>query len=134
MPDGPGFVRDEERGTSASTGVDLEVREGEILGVAGVSGNGQRELAEVITGLRSATGGQVLLHGQDITESSPAALMEQGMSYIPEERMRDGAVKEFAVSDNLILRQHHLLPYSRNGFWIFLRSPQSQQTVSGIST
>ncbi|HJO33249.1 MAG: ATP-binding cassette domain-containing protein [Anaerolineales bacterium] len=134
MPDGPGFVRDEERGTSASTGVDLEVREGEILGVAGVSGNGQCELAEIITGLRSATGGQVMLHGQDVTKSAPAALMEQGMSYIPEERMRDGAVKEFAVSDNLILRQHHLLPYSRNGFWIFLRSPQSQQTVSGIST
>ena len=108
-----------ERGTTALTGVDLEVREGEILGVAGVSGNGQRELAEVITGLRSATGGQVLLHGQDITESSPAALMEQGMSYIPEERMRDGVIKEFTVSDNLILREHHLPPYSRNGFMDF---------------
>ena len=100
-------------------GVDLEVREGEILGVAGVSGNGQRELAEVITGIRPAAGGQVLLHGQDVTDSSAAVLMEQGMSYIPEERIRDGMIKEFTVSDNLILREHHLPPYSRNGFMDF---------------
>ncbi|MDP6792613.1 MAG: ABC transporter ATP-binding protein [Anaerolineales bacterium] len=114
-----GLYATSERGTSALKGVDLEVRVGEILGVAGVSGNGQRELAEVITGLRSATGGYVLLDGQDVTESSPAALMEQGMSYIPEERMRDGMIKEFTVSDNLILREHHLSPYSRNGFMDF---------------
>ena len=105
-----------DRGTEALRGVDLEIRAGEILGMAGVSGNGQRELAEVITGLRPATRGQVRLDSTNVTGNSPAELIEYGLSYIPEERMRDGMIKEFTVSENLILREHHKKPSSTAGF------------------
>lgn len=108
-----------DRETPALRGVNLEVRNGEILGVAGVSGNGQRELAEVITGLRPLTNGKVLLDGKDITGLAPNVLIERGVSYIPEERMRDGMIKEFNVAENLILREHDQQPYSRFGFFNF---------------
>jgi simple sugar transport system ATP-binding protein len=105
-----------DRETPALRGVDLEVYSSEIMGLAGVSGNGQRELAEVITGLRPATQGQVLLEGQDITNSLPGAVTGQHLAYIPEERMRDGIIQEFSVSENMILRDHAKEPFSRNGF------------------
>ena len=105
-----------DRDTEALRGVNLEIRSGEILGLAGVSGNGQRELAEVITGLRSIVKGQVYLDAKDVTGLSPGRLIEAGLSYIPEERMRDGMIKEFSVSENLILREHHKKPASTAGF------------------
>ncbi|MCA1899566.1 MAG: ABC transporter ATP-binding protein [Chloroflexi bacterium] len=105
-----------DRGTPGLRGVSLEVCSGEILGIAGVSGNGQRELAETIAGLRKVTGGQVLLEGQDVTNLPPAELTERMLSYIPEERMRDGMIKEFTVAENMVLREHHKAPYSRYGF------------------
>lgn len=108
-----------DRDTEALRGVTLELRAGEILGLAGVSGNGQRELAEVINGLRPATRGQVLLEGEDITAASPAQLIRQGLAYIPEERMRDGMIRDFTVAENLILREHRQLPYARSGFFDF---------------
>jgi simple sugar transport system ATP-binding protein len=104
------------RGTSALTDVSLDVRSGEILGIAGVSGNGQRELAEVITGLRPITGGKIFLEDEDVTGYSPKQLMNRSLSYIPEERMRDGMIKEFTVAENLILREHDQMPFSNNGF------------------
>jgi len=105
-----------DRGTPGLRGVNLEVCSGEVLGIAGVSGNGQRELADTIAGLRKVTGGQVLLEGQDVTNLSPAELTERMLSYIPEERMRDGMIKEFTVAENMVLREHHKAPYSRYGF------------------
>ncbi len=95
--------------------VSLEVRSGEILGIAGVSGNGQRELAEVITGLREIAQGRIELDGDDITSLSPMDRTERLLSYIPEERMRDGMIKEFSVAENLILREHHKKPFSNRG-------------------
>jgi simple sugar transport system ATP-binding protein len=111
-----GVSADSDRGTRALNGVSLEVYAGEILGVAGVSGNGQRELAEVITGLRPATAGRVVLEGTDVTQLPPGERTEKMMSYIPEERMRDGMIKEFSVSENIILREHNKPPYARSGF------------------
>ncbi|MFW5943229.1 MAG: ABC transporter ATP-binding protein [Chloroflexota bacterium] len=108
-----------DRETPALQGVSLEVRAGEILGLAGVSGNGQRELAEVIAGLREATQGKVFLGGDDVTGMPPSHLIEKGLSYIPEERMKDGMIREFTVSENLILRDHQRKPYSRTGFLNF---------------
>ncbi len=105
-----------DRGTPGLRGVNLEVHSGEILGVAGVSGNGQRELAESITGLRKITGGKVLLEGEDVTGFPPAEITNRMLSYIPEERMRDGMIKNFTVAENMILREHHKQPYSRSGF------------------
>jgi simple sugar transport system ATP-binding protein len=105
-----------DRGTQALRGVNLEIQSGEILGLAGVSGNGQKELAEVITGLRPATKGRVTLESQDITGQQPGVLIKAGLSYIPEERMRDGMIKEFTVAENLILREHQDKPFSQLGF------------------
>jgi simple sugar transport system ATP-binding protein len=105
-----------DRGTPGLRGVSLEVCSGEILGVAGVSGNGQRELAEAVTGLRKTVSGHVRLEGKDVTNFPPAELTERMLSYIPEERMRDGMIKDFTVAENLILREHHKQPYSRSGF------------------
>jgi simple sugar transport system ATP-binding protein len=105
-----------DRETTALRGVSLEVRAGEILGLAGVSGNGQKELAEVIAGLRPATKGQIFLEGEDITGDSPGDIMDEGVSYIPEERMRDGIIGAFNVAENLVLREHNKKPYSTAGF------------------
>jgi simple sugar transport system ATP-binding protein len=105
-----------DRGTPGLRGVSLEVRSGEILGIAGVSGNGQRELAESITGLRKVTRGKVFLEGKEITNLAPGEITERMLSYIPEERMRDGMIHEFTVAENLILREHQKMPYSRYGF------------------
>ncbi|HEX6383447.1 MAG TPA: ABC transporter ATP-binding protein [Anaerolineae bacterium] len=104
------------RETPALRGVSLQVRAGEILGLAGVSGNGQLELAETIAGLRPVTQGQIRLGEIDITHESPRTIMEWGLSYIPEERMRDGMIREFSVAENLILREHDQQPYARAGF------------------
>jgi general nucleoside transport system ATP-binding protein len=105
-----------DRGTPGLRDVSLAVHSGEILGIAGVSGNGQRELAEVITGLRKNTSGRVRLEGEDVTGFQAAELTGRMLSYIPEERMRDGMIKEFTVAENMILREHHKQPYSRHGF------------------
>jgi simple sugar transport system ATP-binding protein len=105
-----------DRETPALRGVDLQVYSGEILGLAGVSGNGQRELAEVITGLRPLTTGQIILEGQDVTGQKPGELTERMLAYIPEERMKDGMIQEFSVAENMVLRDHHKQPFSRSGF------------------
>lgn len=105
-----------DRGTPGLRGVSLEVCSGEILGIAGVSGNGQRELAESITGLRKVTGGRVMLEGQDITGLAPGDITDRMLSYIPEERMRDGMIKNFTIAENMVLREHHKQPFSRSGF------------------
>ncbi len=105
-----------DRGTPGLRDVSLTVHSAEILGIAGVSGNGQRELAEVITGLRKNTSGRVRLEGGDVTGFQAAELTDRMLSYIPEERMRDGMIKEFTVAENMILREHHKQPYSRYGF------------------
>ena len=105
-----------DRNTTALKDVNLEVYAGEILGVAGVSGNGQKELAEVIAGLRPTTKGRILLEGEDVTGKNPKELMEKSLSYIPEERMRDGVIKEFTVAENLVLREFNQAPYANKGY------------------
>jgi len=111
-----GLSCESDRGTPGLRNVSLEVHSGEILGIAGVSGNGQRELAETITGLRKVTDGQVLLEDEIVTHLPPGPRTERMLSYIPEERMRDGMIPEFTVAENLILREHHQQPFSRTGF------------------
>jgi ABC-type uncharacterized transport system ATPase subunit len=109
-----------DRETPALRGVDLAVHSGEILGLAGVSGNGQRELAEVITGLRPLTDGEIFLEGLDVSGFRPGPRTEMGLAYIPEERMKDGMIQDFSVAENMILRDHNKEPFSRNGI-LFLR-------------
>ena len=102
-------VLDESRQVTVE-GVSLEVRAGEILGIAGVQGNGQTELVEAITGLRIPAAGKIILLGQDITRSTPREVTEMGTAHVPEDRQRDGLVLTFPVADNLILNTYYLTP------------------------
>ncbi|MEZ4863268.1 MAG: ABC transporter ATP-binding protein [Caldilineaceae bacterium] len=106
-------------GQPALREVSLQIRAGEILGVAGVSGNGQRELAEVIAGLRPVTAGQVRLETAVITHWPAARRTGAGLAYIPEERMHDGVIQDFTVAENLILQDHNRSPFSRRTFLDF---------------
>jgi simple sugar transport system ATP-binding protein len=114
-----------DRGDDALKGVSLSVKAGEILGLAGVSGNGQRELAECLAGLRPVRQGKIILNGKDVTHASSDEHIISGQSYIPEERMREGAIKEFSVSDNFVLEDHIRAPYSR-GIFLDLKTIQSK--------
>ncbi len=104
-----------DRGIEGLHGIDLEVHRGEILGIAGVSGNGQKELAEVITGLRETTGGTITLFGENLTNSSPKECLDKGIAYIPEDRIGVGLVSNMNMDENVILRSFDREPYSRNG-------------------
>lgn len=108
-----------DRGKDAVCGVSLDLRAGEILGLAGVSGNGQRELAEALAGMRPVRQGCIKLNDRDVTDGSPLMHIESGQSYIPEERMKEGAIREFSVTDNLILSDHGREPFSNYNFLNF---------------
>ena len=95
-------------------GVSFEVNAGEILGVAGVQGNGQTELVEALTGLRSPSKGQIMIEGVDVSHSIPRKITELGVAHIPEDRQRDGLVLEFPVLENLVLCTYYLPPFSKN--------------------
>ncbi len=112
-----------DRGAESLHGVDLEIHAGEILGLAGVSGNGQRELAECLAGMRKATSGKIIIGKNDITASTLNQRIDAGMAYIPEERMRDGAIREFSVEENIYLHDHSSRQYT-NG--IFLNFPRME--------
>ncbi len=105
-----------DRGAEAVRDLSLEARAGEILGIAGVSGNGQRELAEAIAGLRPVTGGRIVLDGVEVTGKRPAAVRRAGLGYVPEERMRDGLVADFTVTENLLLVDSTNPTFFRGGF------------------
>jgi simple sugar transport system ATP-binding protein len=94
-------------------GVDLEVRAGEILGVAGVQGNGQTELVKVLTGLQTPTAGHVWISGVETSRASPRQVCELGVAHVPEDRQRDGLVLSYPVYDNLILCTYYEPPISR---------------------
>jgi simple sugar transport system ATP-binding protein len=96
--------------------VSFSVREGEVLSIAGVEGNGQSELVEVLTGLRRAQSGVVALNGQDITNETPRRIREMGACHIPEDRHRRGLVLDFSVAQNLVLGIHYRPPFVRKLF------------------
>lgn len=105
-----------DRGTPALKNVNLEVNAGEVLGLAGVSGNGQPELAQVITGLRPSTSGKIFIEDEEVTGMSPMEIINKGVAYIPEKRNVDGLIKEFSVAENLIMRDLDQDIYSKNAF------------------
>jgi general nucleoside transport system ATP-binding protein len=123
-----------DRGTEMLRGVDMEVRSGEIVGLAGVSGNGQRELAQCLSGLRKTTAGTIILDSEDITHMPLLKRMEAGQAYIPEERMRDGAIKDFSVQENLFLRDHAAPEYTHGIFMNFAKmSNRTRQVIKEYS-
>jgi ABC-type uncharacterized transport system ATPase subunit len=108
-----------DRGSEALRGVDLEIHSGEIVGLAGVSGNGQRELAECLAGIRKSGSGKIMLGDKEITLATVNQRVEAGLAFIPEERMRDGAIREFSVEENIYLHDHSFPPYSHGIFLDF---------------
>jgi len=104
------------RGVHALKNLSLEVRAGEILGIAGVDGNGQSELIEVLTGLRKVHSGRILLKGKDITNQSPRTISESGLSHIPEDRHKRGLVLDFTMSENMVLETYFHPAFNKNGF------------------
>ena len=104
-----------DRGTDAVKDLDIDVRGGRIVGIAGVAGNGQRELAEAIAGLRPVQSGQISIDGAEVTGRSPSEVRDAGLAYVPEERMRDGAIGAFTVSENLMLLDHSDPQFARRG-------------------
>ena len=108
------FVRG-DRGNMALNKLNLTVRAGEIVGLAGVSGNGQRELAEALTGLRQIDSGEILLDGASLVGKSPRQIIAQGMGYVPEERNIEGIVPSMSIRENLVLKDVGRAPFSRAG-------------------
>ncbi len=118
----PGEPRLLVAGVSTSSGrrrlhdIDLTVHRGEIVGIAGVSGNGQKELFEVIAGARRASAGRVFCDGVDLTNLDPGAVSRAGIGHIPQDRFAEGLVGDFGIADNLILGRHRDARFSRLGF------------------
>ncbi|MEV6964908.1 ABC transporter ATP-binding protein [Hamadaea sp. NPDC051192] len=101
----------DDRGLQAVAGVSLEVRAGEVLGVAGVQGNGQTELVEAIMGLRPVASGKISLNGEPINSWRTRQTLDAGVGYIPEDRGVDGLVREFSVAENLVLDTYNQKPF-----------------------
>src|SRR5919106_1313440 len=108
----------DDRGLEAVKGVSLEVRAGEIVGIAGVDGNGQTELIDAITGLRKIASGQVRLAGKDVTSARVHTRLDEGLGHIPEDRQRRGLVLDFTLAENLALHDYDKAPASRLG-WLY---------------
>ncbi|MDU5069788.1 ABC transporter ATP-binding protein [Finegoldia magna] len=107
------LVVKDSRNIDVVKNLNLQVRRGEIVGVAGVDGNGQSELIEAITGLRKIESGKVTLKGKDITNHSPREIIDSGMNTIPEDRQKHGLILDYSIADNLILENIKKKPFSK---------------------
>jgi simple sugar transport system ATP-binding protein len=105
----------DDRGLDAVNGVTFDVAGGEVVALAGVSGNGQTELVEAVVGLRTPLSGAVSLKGKDITKANARASIEAGVSHVPEDRQRRGLVLQFDLAENLVLGDHRIAPYASHG-------------------
>lgn len=105
-----------DRGETAVKKVSFSIREGEILGIAGIGGSGQGELIEALTGLRKIEEGRLILSGKDVTNASPRKFVDAGVAYIPEKRVEVGVVPTMSVKENLILKNYRVLPFSKRVF------------------
>ena len=101
------------RGVEILKGFDISVRAGEIVGLAGVDGNGQTELVEILSGLKKADSGEITMNGKDIFNKTPNEIFKDGLSSIPADRQKHGLVLEFSIEDNLILQHYNEAPYSK---------------------
>jgi len=104
-----------DRGSPALRGIDFEIRSGEILGIAGVGGNGQSELAQCLLGLRKVAAGTIRIGGIDISRDDPKRTRARGVAYVPEDRRIEGLVLAFTVADDFILGKQDRPPYAMNG-------------------
>ena len=109
------LVVEENRGVPAVKGLSLDVRAGEIVGIAGIDGNGQTELIQAITGLRKASSGEITIKNQSIIGKQPRQITEMKVSHVPEDRHRDGLVLAMSISENIALQTYYIEPISKNG-------------------
>ena len=103
----------DDRKLESVKGVSFQIRAGEVLGVAGVQGNGQTELVEALAGLRTIKQGQIKYLGEPVIDSSPRKIRELGSAHVPEDRQRDGLVLPFSLADNLVLNTYYEAPFTR---------------------
>jgi ABC-type uncharacterized transport system ATPase subunit len=103
----------DERQNMTVNGVSFEVRAGEVLGIAGVQGNGQTELVYALTGLQSIVGGEMRLLGETLAHATPRKILERGVAHVPEDRQRHGLILSFPVHDNLVLCSYYLPPFAK---------------------
>ncbi|MFD1735879.1 ABC transporter ATP-binding protein [Bacillus salitolerans] len=113
------LVVKDSREVPAVNELDLTVRAGEIVGIAGVDGNGQTELIEAITGLRKISSGSILLKDKEITGQTPRKITESGVGHIPEDRHKHGLVLDYSIGENMVLQTYYQKPYSSNGILNF---------------
>lgn len=110
-----GLVVKDSRGLEVVEGLDLQIRAGEILGIAGIDGNGQTELIEAITGLKKPESGKVMLNGKDVTGHLPRKMTEAGIGHIPQDRHKHGLVLDYSIRDNMVLQTYYKEPFSKRG-------------------
>ena len=103
------------RGVEVLKGLNLKVHAGEIVGLAGIDGNGQSQLVEIITGLAKATSGEVLMNGENVVNMTPRQVFDKGISSIPEDRQKHGLVMDFSVVENMVLQNFAEEPFAKNG-------------------
>ena len=103
----------DDRDLGAVNGFSLEVRAGEIVGVAGVEGNGQRELVEALAGMRKVVSGQMTLGDLDLTKANPHQTHHAGVGHIPEDREKHGLVAAYSIADNLVLNEFDQAPFAK---------------------
>ena len=109
------LVVKDSRGVSLLKGLNLNVKAGEILGIAGVDGNGQSELIEAVTGLMKAESGHIRLNNKDITNMKPRKITESGVGHIPQDRHKHGLVLDFPIGENMVLQTYYQSPFSKKG-------------------
>ncbi|WP_280768754.1 ABC transporter ATP-binding protein [Salipaludibacillus daqingensis] len=109
------LIVEDARKIDVVDGLSLDVRAGEIMGVAGVDGNGQTEMIEALTGLRQAKSGKIIVSGKDITGYKPRKVTEAGVGHIPQDRHKHGLVLEFTVGENVLLQTYYQKPFTKNG-------------------
>src|SRR5437763_1363443 len=110
----------DDRGLEVVRGMSFDVRAGEIVGIAGVDGNGQSELIDALSGLRRSASGTIKIGGRDVTGAAPSTILDLGLGHIPEDRQRRGLVLEFSLAENVALHDYDKAPDSRWG-WLFPR-------------
>ncbi len=110
------LVVNENRGIPAVKGLSLDVRAGEVVGIAGIDGNGQSELIQAITGLRKVKSGSITIKGEEVVGKTPRKITEMQVSHVPEDRHRDGLVLPMTVAENFALQTYYKEPISKMVF------------------
>ena len=117
------------RGIQKVRGLNLTVRKGEILGIAGIDGNGQSELIEAITGLRKSKSGSITINGIDVTNKKPRKVTEAGVGHIPQDRHKHGLVLDFSIGHNIALQTYYLDPLSKSGIMNYGKVSELAQKI-----